>query len=122
MVEFWTTSMGLPPVVVKAATRAEAQGWDGIGAGDSQSLTGDPYVFLALAATASDTLGLATSVTNPVTRHAAATASPRPRDENRRFFRASVAGLPVTGLTIRPSLHGVAFRVRPSKATGPAGG
>ena len=30
------------------ARRAQAQGWDGIGAGDSQNLTGDPYVFLAL--------------------------------------------------------------------------
>lgn len=73
--EFWTWTVSDPTGSVEFARRAEAQGWDGIGAGDSQSLTGDPHVFLALAATASDTLGLATSVTNPVTRHAAATAS-----------------------------------------------
>ncbi len=40
----------------------------------SQNLAGDPYVALALAATATKRLGLGTGVTNTVTRHAAATA------------------------------------------------
>lgn len=73
--EFWTWTVAEPTRSVDFARRAEDQGWDGIGVGDSQSMTGDPYVYLALAATASDTLGLATSVTNPVTRHPAVTAT-----------------------------------------------
>ena len=73
--EFWTWTVAEPTGMTVLARRIEAQGWDGIGVGDSQSLTGDPYVCLALAATVSDTLGLATSVTNPVTRHAAVTAT-----------------------------------------------
>ena len=73
--EFWTWRVSEPTGVMEYARRAEAQGWDGIGLGDSQSLTGDPYICLALAATVTDTLGLATSVTNPVTRHVSVTAS-----------------------------------------------
>ena len=73
--EFWTWTVAEPTGSAEFARRAEAEGWDGIGVGDSQSLTGDPYVSLALAATATDTLGLATSVTNPVTRHPAVTAT-----------------------------------------------
>ena len=73
--EFWTWRVSEPTGIIEFARRAEAQGWDGIGLGDSQSLTGDPYVCLALAATATDTLGLATSVTNPVTRHVSVTAT-----------------------------------------------
>ncbi len=73
--EFWTWRVSEPTGIVEFARRAEAEGWDGIGLGDSQSLTGDPYVCLALAATVTDTLGLATSVTNPVTRHASVTAT-----------------------------------------------
>ncbi len=42
---------------------------------DSQNLAPDPYVFLTLAASGSVQLGVQTSVTNVVTRHAAATAS-----------------------------------------------
>src|SRR4051794_35524171 len=42
---------------------------------DSQNLSGDPYVALALAATTTTRLGLGTGVTNSVTRHAAATAT-----------------------------------------------
>ena len=73
--ECWTWRVSEPTGIIDYARRAEAQGWDGIGLGDSQSLTGDPYVCLALAATVTDTLGLATSVTNPVTRHASVTAT-----------------------------------------------
>ena len=73
--EFWTWLLSEPTGIADLARRAESQGWDGIGLGDSQSLTGDPYVCLALAATVTDTLGLATSVTNPITRHASVTAT-----------------------------------------------
>jgi 5,10-methylenetetrahydromethanopterin reductase len=42
---------------------------------DSQNLSGDAYVALAIAATRTEHLGLATAVTNPITRHPAVTAS-----------------------------------------------
>src|SRR4051812_50100106 len=42
---------------------------------DSQNLAGDPFVGLALAARETSTLQLGTGVTNPATRHPAATAS-----------------------------------------------
>lgn len=73
--EFWTWLLSEPTGIADFARRAEAQGWDGVGLRDSQSLSGDPYICLALAATVTDTLGLATSVTNPVTRHASVTAA-----------------------------------------------
>lgn len=73
--EYWTLRAADPTGIAQVAQRTEAQGWDGIGLGDSQSLMGDPYVCLALAATATDTLGLATSVTNPITRQASVTAT-----------------------------------------------
>lgn len=73
--EFWNWRVSEPTGIAEFARRSEAQGWDGIGLGDSQSLTGDPYVCLAVAATVTDRLGLATSVTNPVTRHVSVTAT-----------------------------------------------
>lgn len=53
----------------------EAAGWDGMLVVDSQNLSGDPYVALALAASATRRIGLGTGVTNSVTRHAAVTAT-----------------------------------------------
>ncbi len=73
--EFWTSHTAAPTKAAAAAQQAQALGWDGIGTVDSQNLSGDPYVFLALAATGASALGLQTAVTNPVTRHAAVTAS-----------------------------------------------
>ena len=73
--EFWTWLTSEPARIADFARRAEAQGWDGIGLGDTQGLMADPYVCLTLAAAVTDTLGLATSVTNPVTRHASVTAA-----------------------------------------------
>ncbi len=74
-VECWTTGVGIPHAAVRRALRAEADGYDGMTVVDSQNLSGDPYVALALAAQVTSTLKLGTGVTNPVTRHAAATAS-----------------------------------------------
>ncbi len=54
---------------------AEAEGWDGQMAMDSQSLSADPYVVLTELATRTTRLLLGTSVTNPATRHPAVTAS-----------------------------------------------
>lgn len=73
--EFWTSNVASPTRSADFARRAEELGWDGMMVVDSQNLSGDPYVCLALGATATDHLGLMTSVTNPVTRHAAVTAT-----------------------------------------------
>lgn len=74
-VEFWTSGAAVGPNGVrKLAPRLETAGWDGITMVDSQNLATDPYVWLALASTVTDKLGLMTSVTNVVTRHAAVTA------------------------------------------------
>ncbi len=75
MVEFWTTGAGMPGEFTRAAERAERDGFDGITIVDSQNLAGDCYVYLALAAHNTSRLKLATGVTNPFTRHAAATAT-----------------------------------------------
>jgi len=63
------------PDVARQAAMVEADGWDGVMLFDSQSLIGDPYVAMTLAATATRRLGVGVGVTNPVTRHAAVTAS-----------------------------------------------
>ncbi len=48
--EVWTTGIAWPGAVERAATRAEAAGFDGLAVVDSQNLAGDPWVGLALAA------------------------------------------------------------------------
>jgi len=73
--EIWTLSVPIPKLAGELAARAEGAGYDGIAFTDSQSLTGDVFAGLALAANATRRIGLATGVTNPVTRHPAATAS-----------------------------------------------
>lgn len=73
--EVWAPGIPWAPTVARAATSAEAAGWDGMGLVDSQNLAGDPYVALAIAAVATRRLKLGTAVTNPVTRHPAATAA-----------------------------------------------
>lgn len=73
--EIWTTGAAAPRATMKLAREVEAGGWDGLAVVDSQNLSGDPYVALAMAATVTNRIGLATAVTNSVTRHAAATAT-----------------------------------------------
>jgi 5,10-methylenetetrahydromethanopterin reductase len=72
--QFWITGVASPRGTARVAAEVEAAGWDGLLVVDSQNLSGDPYVALAMAATATTRLGLGTGVTNCVTRHAAATA------------------------------------------------
>jgi len=74
-VELWTTGIAHVDVAPRLAARAEASGWDGMLVVDSQNLSGDPFVALALAARETTTLRLGTGVTNPATRHPAATAA-----------------------------------------------
>jgi 5,10-methylenetetrahydromethanopterin reductase len=72
---FWTLGVAAPRAVMRSATRAEAAGWDGLQVVDSQNLSGDAYVALAMAATVTEHIGLAPGVTNSVTRNAAVTAA-----------------------------------------------
>jgi 5,10-methylenetetrahydromethanopterin reductase len=74
-IEMWTIGVAAPQVAARTAARAEAAGWDGMLVVDSQNLAGDPYVGLTLAAAATERLRLGPGVTNPATRHPAATAA-----------------------------------------------
>jgi 5,10-methylenetetrahydromethanopterin reductase len=74
-VQLWTTGVASARGSARTAQEIEAAGWDGMLVVDSQNLSGDPYVSLALAASATTRIGLGTGVTNSVTRHAAATAT-----------------------------------------------
>src|SRR6185312_4068607 len=73
--QLWTTQVASARGAQRTAQEVEAAGWDGLLVVDSQNLSGDPYVALALAAVATKRIGLGTGVTNSVTRHAAATAT-----------------------------------------------
>src|SRR3982074_3862982 len=74
-VKLWITPVASARGSARTAQEIEAAGWDGMLVVDSQNLSGDPYVSLALAAAATTRIGLGTGVTNSVTRHAAATAT-----------------------------------------------
>ena len=73
--QLWTTGVASARGAARTAQEIEAAGWDGMLVVDSQNLSGDPYVSLALAGAATKRIGLGTGVTNSVTRHAAATAT-----------------------------------------------
>lgn len=73
--EFWTLGVAAPRRAGEAAMRAETAGWDGFAVVDSQNLSGDSYVALAMAARDTEKIKIGTGVTNPLTRHPAATAS-----------------------------------------------
>jgi 5,10-methylenetetrahydromethanopterin reductase len=73
--EFWTHARTLPSLVAPAVRRAEAEGWTGVTLGDSQNMSGDPFVAFGTAAAATERIRLSTGVTNPCTRHPAVVAS-----------------------------------------------
>jgi 5,10-methylenetetrahydromethanopterin reductase len=73
--EVWLHAFAIPGQVADTARRAEAWGFDGLLVADSQNLTADIWVELALAGAATSRLRLGPGVTNPVTRHIAVTAS-----------------------------------------------
>jgi 5,10-methylenetetrahydromethanopterin reductase len=73
--EVWLHGFPVPRRTVDLAVRAEARGFDGLLLADSETLVGDPYVELALAARETRSLRLGPAVTNPVTRHPAVTAA-----------------------------------------------
>ncbi len=92
MVEFWTTGLGLPAVIAKAAARAEEQGWDGFGTPYAPTMAPDPYVSLATAAAETSTLQLATWVATPASHTPAAAAG------SARTLQAVSGGRAVLGL------------------------
>jgi 5,10-methylenetetrahydromethanopterin reductase len=73
--ELWTLGVADARSAGAQAQRAERAGYDGFAVVDSQNLSGDAYVALALAGRETERVKLMTGVTNPATRHAAATAS-----------------------------------------------
>src|SRR5262249_468236 len=73
--QLWTTQVASARAAQRQAQEIEAAGWDGMFVVDSQNLSGDPYVALALAAPVTKRLGLGTGVTNSITRPAAAPAT-----------------------------------------------
>ena len=75
MTEFWQLTFPMPGQSENHALAAENNGWDGLFFADTQCLSGDIYSAMCLAAKATTTLQVGTAVTNPVTRHAAVTAS-----------------------------------------------
>lgn len=75
MAQLWTLGVASPRGVMRVAQHAESAGWDGLAVVDSQNLSGDAYVALAMAATVTTRIGLGPGVTNSVTRQAAVTAS-----------------------------------------------
>ncbi|TDI59007.1 MAG: LLM class flavin-dependent oxidoreductase [Alphaproteobacteria bacterium] len=72
--ELWHQDVSSPRGIMHVARRIEADGWDGLSVVDSQNLSGDCYVALAMAATVTERIGLGTGVTNSGTRQAAVTA------------------------------------------------
>jgi 5,10-methylenetetrahydromethanopterin reductase len=72
--EMWNLGVASPRGVMHVARRIEAAGWDGLLVVDSQNLSGDCYVALAMAASVTERIGLGTGVTNSGTRQAAVTA------------------------------------------------
>jgi len=78
-VELWTPVAPAqdfdPLAAAEAAAMLEAEGWDGGTVADTQCITVDPYVTMALCAARTSRLKLQTAVTNTLTRHPAVTAS-----------------------------------------------
>jgi 5,10-methylenetetrahydromethanopterin reductase len=75
MTEVWLHAFAIPSRVTEMARLAEELGFTGMSLADSQNLTGDIWVELALAGAATSSLRLGPGVTNPLTRHLAVTAS-----------------------------------------------
>ncbi len=73
--QLWMTTSAWARPAAATAAKAEQDGWDGLGVGDSQNRAGDVWVAMTMAARETTTLRLATAVTNPVTRHPAVTAA-----------------------------------------------
>jgi len=74
-IDVWLHAFAFAGRTAELARRVEGWGLDGMLVADSQNLNADVWIELALAAAATDRIGLGPGVTNPVTRHPAVTAS-----------------------------------------------
>ena len=74
MVEFWTTSVGRPDSVVRAAVQAEERGWDGFGTPYAPTMAFDPYVVLSAVARETSRLQVAPWVATPASHTPASAA------------------------------------------------
>ena len=70
----WTYAIPDVRLIVEYARRTEEAGWDGISIADVQSVSGDMYVAMTLAAMATERIWIGSDVTNPLTRHPVVTA------------------------------------------------
>ena len=73
--EVWSSGVPAPRGIVHVARAMEENGWDGLNVVHSQNLAADPFIALAMAATATERLKLGTGVSNGATRVAAVLAS-----------------------------------------------
>lgn len=73
--ELWASGVSAPRGIMRVAKELEEKGWDGLSVVDSQNLSGDSFVSLAMAATVTERLKLGTGVSNSITRNAAALAT-----------------------------------------------
>jgi 5,10-methylenetetrahydromethanopterin reductase len=73
--EVWLHAFAIPGRVAELARWAEQSGFTGLLIADSQNLTADIWVELALAGAGTSSLRLGPGVTNPFTRHITVTAS-----------------------------------------------
>ena len=74
MIEIWRAGGSNTGADAQEARRVEAEGWDGQMFMDSQCLSADPYVQMAIWAHATQRIKLSTGVTNPFSRNIAVTA------------------------------------------------
>jgi 5,10-methylenetetrahydromethanopterin reductase len=75
VVAFWLGTFVVPGRIADLAQMVERDGWAGLALTDSQSLGGDTFAALAVAAQVTERITLATGATNPATRHPAVVAS-----------------------------------------------
>lgn len=73
--DVWLHAFSFARRTADLARQVEAWGLDGMLVADSQNLNADVWIELALAAAATERIGLGPGVTNPVTRHPAVSAS-----------------------------------------------
>ena len=73
-IELWTEGYPNVRLIGEDARRAEEAGWDGISIPDVQSVSGDTYVAMTVAAMATERIKIGSGVTNPLTRHPVVTA------------------------------------------------
>ena len=106
--EVWISDGGKPgQKTADKARQIEDEGWDGYSLGDSHTFAPDPYPLLGAAAAATSTLKLGTWVTNPVTRHAAITASSigavQSESGGRAYLGIARGDSPLAHLGLKPS-------------------